>query len=251
MARIDFKLKYADSALGYLWSLLKPLAMFSVLYLVFGRFFKLNAGLSHYPVYLLIGVLLWSFFVDATTTTLPTIVYRGDLLRKLAFPRIVVPVSSTLTAALTFAVNLVAIAAFIAGNRIVPDPRWLLLVPLITELYLFTLGLSLLLATLFVSFRDIGQIWDLLAQLLFYATPIFYPLSLLPQWMQYVVFLNPFVQVMQDVRSIVLPMEPVTTAPQVYGTWAGELIPLMVAALTVAVGFGLFRRRSPWFAEKV
>ena len=123
--------------------------------------------------------------------------------------------------------------------------------PLITELYLFTLGLALLLATLFVSFRDIGQIWDLVAQLLFYATPIFYPLTLLPQWMQYVVFLNPFVQVMQDVRSIVLPMEPVTTAPQVYGSWAGELIPLMVAALTVAVGFGLFRRRSPWFAEKV
>jgi ABC-2 type transport system permease protein len=237
--------------LGYLWSLLKPLAMFSVLYAVFGRFFKLTGGLSHYPLYLLLGVVLWTFFIDATTMTLPSIVTRGDLLRKLAFPRIIVPVSATLTAGLTFAVNLLAVAAFVAGNRIVPSPRWLLLLPLLAELFLFTLGLALLLSALFVSFRDIGQIWELVAQLLFYATPTFYPVSLLPHWMQTVVFLNPFVQVMQDTRNVVLAMDPVTTAPQVYGTWAGELAPIGIAAVVVAVGFGIFRRRSPWFAEKV
>jgi ABC-2 type transport system permease protein len=251
VAAIDFKLRYANSALGYLWSLLKPLAMFSVLYAVFGHFFKLTAGLSHYPLYLLIGVVLWTFFIDATTMTLPSIVYSGELLRKLAFPRIIVPVSSTLTAGLTFAVNLVAVAAFVAANRIVPSPRWLLLLPLLAELYLFTLGLGLLLSTLFVSFRDIGQIWELVVQLLFYATPTFYPVSLLPHWMQTVAFLNPFVQVMQDVRRVVLASDPVTTAPQVYGTWAGELAPVAITAVVVAVGFGIFRRRSPWFAEKV
>ncbi len=251
VAAIDFKLRYADSALGYLWSLLKPLAMFSVLYAVFGHFFKLNAGLSHYPVYLLIGVVLWTFFIDATTMTLPSIVYRGELLRKLAFPRIIVPVSSTLTAGLTFAVNLIAIAAFIAGNRIVPSSRWLLLLPLIAELFVFTLGLSLLLSTLFVSFRDIGQIWELAAQLLFYATPTFYPVSLLPHWLQSVVFVNPFVQVMQDVRRVVLASDPVTTAPQVYGTWAGELVPIAITFVVAWAGFAVFRRHSPWFAEKV
>jgi ABC-2 type transport system permease protein len=251
VAAIDFKLRYADSALGYLWSLLKPLAMFSVLYAVFGHFFKLNAGLSHYPLYLLIGVVLWTFFIDATTMTLPSIVYRGELLRKLAFPRIIVPVSSTLTAGLTFAVNLIAIAAFVASNRIVPGPRWLLLLPLLAELYLFTLGLGLLLSALFVSFRDIGQIWELVAQLLFYATPTFYPVSLLPHWMLLVSFLNPFVQVMQDVRSVVLTADPVTTAADVYGSWAGELAPLAVTAVVVGFGFTIFRRRSPWFAEKV
>jgi ABC-2 type transport system permease protein len=251
VAAIDFKLRYADSALGYLWSLLKPLAMFSVLYVVFGRFFKLTAGLSHYPLYLLIGVVLWTFFIDATTMTLPSIVYRGELLRKLAFPRIIVPVSSTLTAGLTFAVNLVAIAVFVAGNQIIPSPRWLLLLPLLAELYLFTLGLGLLLSTLFVSFRDIGQIWELVAQLLFYATPTFYPVSLLPHWLQSVVFLNPFVQVMQDTRNVVLTMDPVTTAPEVYGTWAGELAPIGITVVVAVLGFGIFRRRSPWFAEKV
>jgi ABC-2 type transport system permease protein len=251
VAAVDFKLRYAGSALGYLWSLLKPLAMFSVLYAVFGRFFKLTAGLSHYPLYLLIGVVLWTFFLDATTMTLTSIVYRGDLLRKLAFPRIIVPVSSTLTAGLTFAVNVLAIAIFIAANRILPSPRWLLLLPLVAELYLLVLGLGLLLSALFVSFRDIGQIWELVAQLLFYATPTFYPVSLLPHWLQIVAFLNPFVQIMQDVRWAVLSMDPVTTAPQVYGTWAAELAPIAITAVVVAVGFGIFRRRSPWFAEKV
>jgi ABC-2 type transport system permease protein len=251
VAAIDFKLRYAGSALGYLWSLLKPLAIFSVLYAVFGRFFKLTAGLSHYPLYLLLGVVLWTFFIDATTMALPSIVTRGDLLRKLAFPRIIIPVSATLTAGLTFAVNLLAVAAFVAGNRIVPGPRWLLLLPLLAELYLFTLGLALLLSALFVSFRDIGQIWELLAQLLFYATPTFYPVSLLPHWLEVVVFLNPFVQVMQDVRWAVLSIDPVTTAPDVYGTWAGELAPIGIAVVVAALGFGIFRRRSPWFAEKV
>jgi ABC-2 type transport system permease protein len=248
---IDFKLRYAGSALGYLWSLLKPLAIFSVLYAVFGRFFKLTAGLSHYPLYLLLGVVLWTFFIDATTMALPSIVTRGDLLRKLAFPRIIIPVSATLTAGLTFAVNLLAVAAFVAGNRIVPSPRWLLLLPLLAELYLFTLGLALLLSALFVSFRDIGQIWELVAQLLFYATPTFYPVSLLPHWLEVVAFLNPFVQVMQDVRWAVLSMDPVTTAPDVYGTWAGELAPIGITVVVAVLGFGIFRRRSPWFAEKV
>src|SRR5437763_9577831 len=105
IGRIEFKLKYADSELGYLWSVAKPLALFSMLYIVFGRFFKLNAGLKHYPLYLLTGIVLWTFFIDATNLTLTSIVARGSLLRKLAFPRLVVPMSVTLTAGITFCVN--------------------------------------------------------------------------------------------------------------------------------------------------
>src|SRR5437773_9803407 len=98
IARIYFKLKYSDSTLWKVWSLAKPLALFSVLYVVFGRFFKLNAGLKHYPLYLLTGIVLWTFFIDATSLTLNSVVARGSLLRKLAFPRLVVPMSTTLTA---------------------------------------------------------------------------------------------------------------------------------------------------------
>jgi ABC-2 type transport system permease protein len=251
IARIEFKLKYADSALGYVWSVAKPLALFSMLYIVFGRFFKLNAGLKHYPLYLLCGIVLWTFFIDATSLTLNSIVARGSLLRKLSFPRLIVPMSATLTAAITFAVNLLVIAAFVAGNRLTPHLSWLLLIPLMLELYAFTLGVGLVLAALFVRFRDTSQVWELGAQLLFYASPIIIPVNFLPPWFQPIDFLNPFVQIMQDVRRVLIYDMPVTTASSVLGGRAGHLIPVVLALLVLVGGVVFFRRESPWFAERV
>jgi ABC-2 type transport system permease protein len=251
IAKIEFKLKYADSALGYLWSVAKPLALFSMLYIVFGRFFKLNAGLKHYPLYLLCGIVLWTFFIDATSLTMHSIVARGSLLRKLAFPRLIVPMSVTLTAGITFGVNLLVIAVFVAANRLTPRPSWLLIVPLLVELYAFTLGVGLFLAALFVRFRDVSQVWELAAQLLFYASPIIIPVGYLPPWFQPVDFLNPFVQIMQDVRSLLISDTPVTTASGVLGGNAGHVIPIALALVTLAGGIAFFRREAPWFAERV
>src|SRR2546423_4688761 len=154
LATMDFKLKYADSILGYVWSLVKPMALFLVLYVVFGRFVKLGVGFHGYPIYLLTGIVLWTFFIDATNTTLTSIVARGSLLRRLAFPRLVIPISMTLTSTMTFAANLIPLAAFIAWDHLTPRLTWLLLVLLLLELYVFTLGVALILATLFVRFRD-------------------------------------------------------------------------------------------------
>jgi ABC-2 type transport system permease protein len=251
IARIEFKLKYADSVLGYFWSIAKPLALFSVLYIVFGRFFKLNAGFKHYPLYLLAGIVLWTFFIDATSLTLNSMVARGSLLRKLAFPRLVVPMSTTLTAGITFCVNLLVIAAFVAANRLTPHLSWLLVIPLLVELYVFTLGVGLILATLFVRFRDVGQVWELLGQLLFYASPIIIPVGYLPPWFQPISFLNPFVQIMQDVRRALIYDMPVTTATSVFGGHLGHAIPIVIAFATFAAGLIFFRRESPWFAERV
>ena len=250
-AAAEFKLKYSGSALGYVWSVAKPLALFSMLYIVFGRFFKLNAGLKHYPLYLLCGIVLWTFFIDATSLTLNSIVARGSLLRKLSFPRLIVPMSATLTAAITFAVNLLVIAAFVAGNRLTPHLSWLLLIPLLLELYAFTLGVGLVLAALFVRFRDTSQVWELGAQLLFYASPIIIPVNFLPPWFQPIDFLNPFVQIMQDVRRVLIYDMPVTTASSVLGGRAGHLIPVVLALLVRVGGVVFFRRESPWFAERV
>src|SRR3982750_1902331 len=127
VARLEFKLKHADSAFGYVWSLAKPMALFAVLYVVFGRFFKLGVGFEHYPIYLLIGIVLWTFFIDATTLTLTSIVARESLLRKLSFPRLVIPLSVTLTSAITFGVNMIAIATFMVYDHLVPHVAWLLL----------------------------------------------------------------------------------------------------------------------------
>jgi ABC-2 type transport system permease protein len=246
----EFKLKYADSALGYVWSLLKPIALFSVLYVVFGRFFKQEEGFQHYPMYLLIGIVLWTFFNDATSTTLPSVVSHGSLLRKLAFPRLIVPVSVVLTATLTFAINVLAIAGFVVWNRLVPGVDWLLLLPLLAELFVFTLGVSVALATLYVRFRDVGQLWELAAQLLFWSSAIIYPFGFLPPWAQPIAMANPFVQVMQDAREIIAGSGQ-QTAADVYGTPWGYLIPIGVALLTVTAAVALFRREERWFAERV
>jgi ABC-2 type transport system permease protein len=254
IAASEFKLKYADSALGYVWSLLKPLGIFSVLYVVFGRFFRLNIGFEHYPLYLLIGIVLWYFFVDSTSLAMWSVVARGQLLRKLAFPRILVPLSVALTALLTFGVNMVAIGAFVAWNGIVPRVEWLLILPLLLELLVFTLAVSILLATLFVRFRDIGQLWELCTQILFFASPIFYPVGFLPPWAQPVAMVNPFVHAMQEIRVILLrPHEAaeMLTAADVYGTSLGHLIPIGFAALLFGVALLFFRREAPRFAERV
>jgi ABC-2 type transport system permease protein len=250
IASSEFKLKYSDSALGYVWSLLKPLGLFAMLYIVFGRFLKLGASIPHYPLYLLLGIVLWTFFSDATSLGMESIVKRSTLLSKLAFPRVVIPLSVTASSAITFGVNLIAFAILVAINRIVPDAKWLLIPLLLLELYVFVLGLTFFLSTVFVRLRDIGQVWELALLILFYASPIIYSASALPAWFQKITFLNPFVQVSQDVRSIVLPSSGTVTAATVYGTPLGELLPIAVALLFFAIGYLFFRREEPWMAER-
>jgi ABC-2 type transport system permease protein len=254
LAAMDFKLKYSGSALGYVWSVVKPLALFTMLYLVFAKIFRLGDISEYYPLALLIGIVLYSFLVDATNLAMYSIVQRETLIRKLSFPRLIIPTSTTLAAAMTFGVNLVVVGVFIAWNQIPPRLNWLLIVPLLLELYLFVLGVSLVLATLFVRFRDIGQIWELAAQLILYATPIIYPVGFLPEWARTLAFLSPLTQVLQDVRAIVLyqDIEPnLITAADVFHTAAGRLLPIAITFAVFAFGVWLFRKQAPWFAERV
>jgi len=183
-----------------------------------------------------------------------SIVNRESVLRKLSFPRLVIPTAATLTAAITFGVNSVAVIVFLAWKGITPQPNWLLIVPLLIELYVFILGIALILATLFVRLRDISQVWELILQLLFYASPIIYPIGFLPEFMRKLVFLNPFTQVLQDLRSIVLyPDLPPNriTAAQVFGSSGARLLPIAIGVGTLVLGFHIFRRDEPWMAERV
>jgi ABC-2 type transport system permease protein len=251
IAHAEYKLKYSGSALGYVWSVVKPLGLFLMLYIVFGRFFKLSAGISHYPLYLLIGIVLWTYFIDATTLTMSSIVERGALVSKLVFPRLIIPVSVTVTAGITLVVNLSVIAIFIGANRVVPNLRWLLLLPLLLELYMFTLGVGLILATIFVRLRDLRQVWELVLQLLFYASPIIYPAGYLPPWWKPVAFVNPFVQVIQHARLVILPNSQTDTPATVFHSPFGELIPLAVVVILFLGGLRWFRAQAPWFAERL
>jgi ABC-2 type transport system permease protein len=253
-AKADYKLKYSGSLLGYVWSVLKPLALFTMLYLVFGHIFKLGTISPYYAVALLIGIVCFNFFVDATSLGMASLVARESLLRKLSFPRLIIPTSATLTAVMTFVVNCVVVGLFVAYKQITPQANWVLIIPLIAELYIFTLGVALILSTLFVRFRDIGQIWELALQLLFYASPIIYPVGYLPPFLQKVAFLNPFTQVLQDLRAIILhPDLPGNriTAAEAFGFPMAELIPIAIAFLIFFCGLALFKREEPWFAERV
>ena len=250
---IEFKAKYAGAVLGYIWSLAKPLAYFGVLWLVFAYLLRTANQTHNFTIFLLIGILLYTFFADSVSTMLTSIVDRGSILRRLAFPPILVPLSASIGICITFVVNISAIVVFIAIGRVAPRPDWLLVLPLLVELYVFCVGLGLLVAALYVRFRDVGQVWELAAQLLFFASAIFYPIGILPPWAQRVAFLNPFVQIMQDTRHAVLgssgPYD--VTAATVYAGHGGRAIPIVTVGIIFAVGFAFFRRESRYFAERV
>ena len=254
VAGAEYKLKYAGSALGYVWSVVKPLALFGMLYVVFGHIFHLGAISNYYPVSLLMGIVLFTFFSDATQLGMTSLVASESLLRKLSFPRLVIPTAATLTAAITFVVNSVVVLGFVVWNQIVPQPSWLLVIPLLLELYIFILGIALILSTVFVRLRDIGQVWELALSLLFYASPIIYPIGYLPPFLRKLVFVNPFTQVLQDIRSVILYPDLAPnrlTVTQAFESSAARLLPIAIAIGVFVFGLLLFRREEPWFAERV
>jgi ABC-2 type transport system permease protein len=250
---IEFKAKYEGAVLGYVWSLVKPLAYFGVLWLVFAHLLRTANQTEHFTLFLLIGIVLFTFFSDTVGIMLPSIVDGGSILRRLAFPPILIPLSVSVGICITFLVNISAVVLFIALARVSPTIEWLLIPPLLVELYVFCLGVGLLLGALYVRFRDVSQIWELGVQLLFFASAIFYPIGIVPEWAQKIAFLNPFVQVMQDIRHVVLGASGPNdlTATDVYSKAGGRTIPVAIAMIIFVVALGFFRREGRYFAERV
>jgi ABC-2 type transport system permease protein len=250
---IEFKAKYAGAVLGYVWSIAKPLAYFGVLWLVFAHLLRTANQTENFTLFLLIGILLFTFFTDTVGVMLPSIVEEGAILRRLAFPPILVPLSASVGTCITFAVNISALVVFVGIQKVAPRLEWLLVPLLLVELYIFCVGLGLLVAALYVRLRDIGQIWELAAQLLFFACAVFYPIGILPVWAQKVAFLNPLVQIIQDARHAILggPSGPNDlTAADVYGA-GGRIIPILIAVLIFVGALAFFRREGRHFAERV
>jgi ABC-2 type transport system permease protein len=250
--RTEFKLRYSDSVFGYLWSIARPLAYFTVIWILLGGLFGGGVQIENYPLYLLLGIVIFTYFVDAVGLQMASIVERSGLLRKMYFPRLIIPLSATGTATITFAVNGLAVFVFIAASRITPHATWLLIIPLLAELYLFILGLGLILAMAYTRFRDVGQLWELGAQLLFFAMPVMYSISFLGARYQKIIILNPVAQVMQDIRRIILgpELDPQTIAA-VYGFREARLIPSAIALGSFVLGLVLFQKDSKNFAERV
>lgn len=247
----DFKLRYQGSILGYAWSLLRPLLLFLVLFIVFDKFLKVGGTVPHYPVYLLVGIVLWNFFAEVTAGSVAAVVNKGDLIRKLNFPKYIIVLAVSASAVINLGLNAIIIAIFMiaAGT----DVTWMLFpVALIAigELLVFALAIGFILSALFVKLRDVGYIWEVILQVGFYATPILYPLALLPLAAQHVLLLNPVAQVIQDVRRVLVSPE-VTTLHDVYGNWAIVIVPPLMVLLVATIAVVYFRKRSKSFAEEV
>lgn len=247
----DFKLRYQGSVLGYAWSLLKPLFLFAIMYVVFGKLMRFGS-IEHYSIYLLLGIVLWTFFIEATGQGLASIVSRGDLLRKINFPKYIIVLSATISALINLILNLVIVAVLMVFNGVHLHMMALIFPIYIIEIYALALGLALLLSALNVKFRDIGHIWEIIIQAAFYATPIIYPLTLITQksvLIAQLLLLNPIAQAIQDARYVLVTKETITFSGLYGKYWYMVVIPIAVTAIFLAVGSIYFKKNSKYFAE--
>jgi ABC-2 type transport system permease protein len=251
LVRTDFKLRYQGSVLGYAWSLLRPLFIFLILYVVFVKFLKLGNGVPHYPVYLLLGIVIWNFFVEMTMQSLGSIVGRGDLIRKIRIPRWMIVFSSSLSALINLLLNLIVVAVFMFINHVGALDTLPLLIPVLLEVYMVALGVSFLLSALFVKFRDVSYIWEVFIQAGFYVTPIIYPLARITNvTFQKIMLLNPLAQGIQDARYAAVTHQAATIY-QVYHGGYYEFIPFVIVILILVGGIAYFRKESEYFAENI
>ena len=255
LVKTDFRLRYQGSFLGIAWSVLKPLMMFCVMYVVFGKFLRMSDGTPTYPVVLLLGISSWQFVTESTNIGLRSVVDRGDLLRKIHFPNYIVVVSATIGALISFAINLVVVLIFALVARVQFTWRVVLLPLNIIELYAITLALTLLMATMYVYFRDIAHIWEVLQQMIFYGMPIIYPLSYVTDkggiyaQLARLELLNPIAQAIQDIRHNFIAPETQPTVWNQFGSWWVPAIPLGLTVVLIWVGVYVFRKNSKKFAE--
>lgn len=245
----DFKLRYQASVLGYLWTIIRPLAIFTILYVVFDRFLRLGRDIPYFPVYLLFGIIGWALFTEATTQGLGSLVARADLLRKLNFPRYVVVLSVGASVLISFFLNLVVLALFMGILKVSLRLEAFWLIPLFLELVALSLSLAFFLSALYVRFRDLNYIWEVIIQAAFYAIPIIYPLSLIPERYARILILNPMAQIIQDARHALVTDQTLTIS-QLYGTHWARAIPVGITLVLAVASVIYFRRRSPRFAEE-
>jgi ABC-2 type transport system permease protein len=251
LAYTDWKLRFFGSVLGYLWSLLRPLMLFGILYFVFSLIVRIGDEVENYPLVLLIGVMLFSYFAEVTGDCVQSVADREQLVRKVTFPRMVVPLSVALAGSFSLALNLVAIAVFVAAAGVEPRLSWLLLpIPLLL-LIVLAAGVGMLVSALYVPFRDVRPIWEVVLQGLFYATPIFFPIQFVigqGELLTKLVLMNPLAVIIVDARHLLLGDES-PSAAEAIGSDAWLLIPAFVLVAAVTIGFWVFNHLAPRVAE--
>ena len=252
LARTEFKLRYFGSALGYFWSLMRPLLFFGVIYLFFTQIINIGKGVPHYGVYLLTGIVLWNYLGEATGNCVGCLVARESLLRKVRFPRMVVPLSVSLTATFNLGMNFIAVFVFALANGVRPTVRWLEMIPIVLGFIVLATGIGMLLAALYVRYRDVQPIWEVALQAWFYGSPIMYVASAYNRFasgFEHVAMANPAATLLTQMgHSFIDPAR----LPAAGTAGSGFLFPAIAIAIIpamFALGWWVFTREAPRVAE--
>jgi ABC-2 type transport system permease protein len=251
MSITEFKRVYFGTVLGYLWSLIRPLLLFGVLLFVFTKVFRVGSEkVEHYAVMLLLGIVLFTFFQEATSNAVTSVVAQEGVVRKTQFPRLVIPLSTVVTGLLNLLLNLVVVLAFVLAFGVSPAWTWLLFPVALALLAVFTAAVGMALSVLYVRFRDVAIIWAVVAQVLLYVTPILYPVDAFGnETYERLLMINPLAVIFSEVRIWILHEPGAPTALESAGGFVG-LLPAIAIFLGVCVyGAWVFRREAPRIAE--
>jgi len=258
IARSEFKLKFFGSALGYLWQVVRPLLLFGVLYVFFVLIFKVDKGKGaaghYYGAQLLGSIVLFTFFSEAALGAVRSVVDRENIVRKIQFPRLAIPISVVLLAMFNLGLNLIVVMIFAVISGVRPMLSWVELPLIILMVTVLTTGMAMLLSALFVRFRDIQPIWEVLSQILFYSSPVIIPAETVREklgagsLLYHIYTLNPLVAIFQQFRHAMIN-HATLSAGQIMGSWAALLEPMALVAAIIVIGFWYFNREAPHIAE--
>jgi ABC-2 type transport system permease protein len=250
LASTEFKTTYRGTALGYIWSLIRPVMLFGVLLLVFTQIFKLGDQIPNYSQFLLLNVMLFTFFSEATQAAVTSVVNKEQIVRKTQFPRLVIPLSIVLNAVFHMLLNLFVVMIFIIATGVEPMWSWLWLPLIILLLVAITCAVAVALSVLYVRFRDTAIIWSVVALVLFYGTPILYSIDLVPDSFRFAVLINPLAPLFEQANHwIINPSAP--SAVEAIGSWPRMLAPVSLFAAICVLGALLFQREAPRVAENL
>lgn len=250
IAVTDFRKTYFGTALGYLWSVARPLLLFGVLLTVFTQVFRIGSQVAHYPDLLLLNIVLIGFFNEATLTAVGSIVAQEGIVRKTQFPRVVIPSAVVLTAFFNLLLNLVVVFVFITIRGVAPTWTWLLLPVLLVLFFVLTTAVSMLVSSLFPRFRDTLIIWTVFSTALFYATPVLYPVEVVPATLRDLILINPLAPLFELARKWIIDSNapgPVAAA----GGWVHIIPPAAIYVVVCVVAAVVFRREAPRIAERL
>ena len=246
IAATEFKRAYFGTVLGYLWTLMRPLMLFGVMLAVFTQAFHLGSSVKHYPVLLLLNIVLFGMFQEATTTAVTSVVAKEGIVRKTQFPRLVIPLAVVLTALFNLGMNLIVVIVFVLAFGVEPQWTWLLLPVLVLALTIFTVAVSMIVSSLFPRFRDVAIIWSVASTALFYATPVLYPITAVSPDLKHVIELNPLAPIFELTHKWII--DGSVQGPIALSGWR-LVIPAAIYVVTCVVAVWTFNREAPRIAE--